>query len=89
MGKMIKLLSVLAAAVLFLAVFYLGVRVFASIRQGYSWEEMDWNQDGHTTLREFLASSDIGKRLANRDGRKCTEYYSFKDGLPVKTVCPK
>jgi hypothetical protein len=50
---------------------------------------MDWNQDGSTSLLEFFAAADTGKRTVIRDGRQCVEYYSYKDGRPVKTVCPQ
>ena len=68
---------------------YLGGRALASWRHGYSWQEMDWHQQGSTSISDFLAASDIGKRtLTGRDRKPCTEYYAYKDGLPVKVVCP-
>lgn len=89
MGKVGKLLSLVVTAVLVLIAVYLGMRSFASWRQGYGWSEMDWNQDGQTSIGEFFVSSDIGKRQTNRNGGECTEYYSFSDGLSVKVVCPQ
>jgi hypothetical protein len=51
---------------------------------------MDWHERGHTSIIDFLAATDIGKRsIAGRDGRQCAEYYAYQDGLPVKVVCPK
>ena len=73
------------AALLF--VLYFVARSVASVRQGYSWSEMDWEQKGSTSLSDFLAASDIGKREVVKDGKKCAEYYAYKDGLAVKTVC--
>ena len=69
-------------------VLYILVRGAVSFKKGYSWTEMDWNQDGSTTIAEFLESSDIGTRPINKDAKKCVEYFSFKDGLTVKIVCP-
>lgn len=70
-----------------LFVLYFVARSVASVRQAYSWSEMDWEQKGSTSLSDFLAASDIGKREVVKDGKKCAEYYAYKDGLAVKTVC--
>jgi hypothetical protein len=48
---------------------------------------MDWNQDGTTSLDEFFAASDIGKRAVTNDGKECVEYFAYKDGLTVKLTC--
>ena len=40
---------------------------------------------GSTSISDFLAASDIGKRKIEKNGKKCLEYYSYKDGLTVKT----
>lgn len=90
MGKIRKKVFgiVLAISALFV-VSYLVLRGVASWKQGYSWEEMDWQQRGETSLADFFAASDIGKREILVGGQVCTEYYSYKDGLPVKTVCLK
>lgn len=68
---------------------YFMVRAANSLKQGYSWQEMDWKQNGSTSIGDFFAASDIGKREVVQDGQKCFEYYAYKDGLPVKTVCQK
>lgn len=86
MGKMI----VTAFAVLvLLVVAYFAFRGVASWRQGYSWDEMDWSQKGSTSIADFFAASDIGKREVQLNGVSCIEYYAYKDGLPIKQVCPK
>ncbi|ALN65687.1 hypothetical protein GLA29479_4860 [Lysobacter antibioticus] len=56
--------------------------------KGYSWVDMDWNQDGSTSLFEFVSTGDVGVRQVKRGSRDCREYFSYKDGLPIKTVCP-
>jgi hypothetical protein len=61
--------------------------VYGAFKHGYAWQEMDWNEDGRTTIREFLRSANIGKRRVNLGGRTCDEYYSFKDGLTVRAIC--
>lgn len=86
MGKMI--VTVFAALVLLVLV-YFAFRGAASWRQGYSWNEMDWSQKGSTSIADFFAASDIGKREVQLNGVSCIEYYAYKDGLPIKQVCPK
>ena len=89
MGTLRRWLGAVSIAIALLPPIYLAARSFASLRQGYSWSEMDWDRKGSTSLSDFLAASDIGKREITRDGKSCAEYYAYKDGLPVKTVCPK
>ena len=72
-----------------LVVGYFGFPSIAAVSQGYSWNEMDWNSDGSTSLREFILSSDIGKRPIEVEGKKCQEYFAYKDGLSVKTICER
>lgn len=55
---------------------------------GYSWKEMDWNQDGKTTLAEVVDARDIGRRDVVIGGKTCIEYFAFKDGLAVRIDCP-
>ena len=66
---------------------YLGMRALAVERQGYAWDEMDWNEDGTTTLSEYFMSSDVGKRPITTDGETCVEYFHYKDGSPIRVVC--
>ena len=68
---------------------YFLIRSAMSFQQGYDWSEMDWNQDGSTTISEFIVSTDIGIRTVQQNGQECTEYFAYKDGLPVKVICPK
>jgi hypothetical protein len=83
--KWIRALSIaLAATVLG----YLMLLSVASLRQGYAWTDMDWDQKGHTSFKDFLAASDIGRQDVDMGGKHCTQYFSYKDGLPIKTVCP-
>lgn len=81
--------KIILSALAVLALLYIGSRAFAVVSAGYSWSEMDWNSDGTTSITEMFAASDIGKRTAEKDGKKCVEYYAYKDGLPVKIVCQK
>jgi len=89
MGTVKRVSLVLGASLLLLIVLYGLSRFVASWQKGYSWKEMDWNQDGTTTLSEVLGASDVGRRAAHRGGKYCVEYYSSKDGLTVRMECPK
>lgn len=86
MGKIIMRAS---AVLTFWVVVYCVFKGLASWRQGYSWSEMDWSQKGSTSIADFFAASDIGKREVRLNGILCIEYYSYKDGLPIKQVCPR
>lgn len=70
----------------FLLVMYVVERSFAALNKDFSWKEMDWNQDGSTSIFEFIEASDVGKRTITLNGKVCTEYFSLKDGLAIKTV---
>jgi len=56
---------------------------------GLSWTDMDWNNDGHTSIGEvadFLLDMDV--RSIAADGKPCREVYLLKDGMPVRQLCP-
>jgi hypothetical protein len=89
MGSVKTISLVISASLLLLIVLYGLCRFVASWQKSYSWKEMDWNQDGTTTLSEVLEASDVGRRAVNREGKRCMEYYSFKDGLTIRMDCPK
>lgn len=89
MGQVKRMTTLLLAAFGALICVYLVVRIVASLMQGYTWQEMDWRQRGSTSVGDFFAASDIGKRQITQDGKPCAEYFSYKDGLPVKVVCSK
>lgn len=75
------------SAISLLILIYVSWKAFVAFKNDFSWKEMDWNQDGSTSFSEFIKSSDIGKRAVKINGKNCTEYFSLKDGLGVKTVC--
>ena len=49
--------------------------------------EADLNHDGAVsfTEAEYIASS--GRRTYSQRGKTCTEFFAYKDGLPLKTLC--
>ena len=50
--------------------------------------EADRNHDGEVSYWEADELVEAGKRPARRGATICTEYYSLKDGLPLKVACP-
>lgn len=66
------------------AAYVVGVALLA----GYGWRERDWNNDGRTSLSEFLESSDVWRRDVRRGTESCVEYFRTKDGQPVRIDCP-
>lgn len=50
--------------------------------------DADLNRDGHVTFTEASYACDGGTRAVEQDGEQCVEYYAYKDGLPIKVVCP-
>lgn len=89
MGKVNFQLMTRIVGVLLISLFiYVICRAVSSYMHGYSWQEMDWNQNGITSVAELIYGSDIGKREIIINQKPCIEYYAYKDGLPVKTVCP-
>jgi hypothetical protein len=68
---------------------YAVISLVAALGQGYGWSDMDWNQDGSTSIGEVLDSKDVGTSEVVKEGKQCVEYWSYKDGLPIKTVCPQ
>ena len=84
MSKAAHHLGIFVGSLIALALCLLGAVAIAAYNQDYTLAEMDWNSDGITTPSGIFAASDIGKRPANG----CIEYFSFKDGLPIKSVCP-
>ena len=84
-----KVITIICGVIVLLILGYVLLRGIASWQQGYSWKEMDWNQKGTTSVADFFAASDVGKRKVKVNEVLCTEYYAYKDGLSIKTICPK
>lgn len=71
-----------------LAVGYFCFRGYVIWQKQFTWEEMDWDNNGDTSLNEFFQASDISVRKIEKNGKICKEFYAYKDGLPVKVICP-
>jgi hypothetical protein len=46
------------------------------------------NKHGTVSLMEADYIANSGTRELIQDGRRCTEFFAYKDGLPLTIVCP-
>lgn len=53
-----------------------------------TYAELDLNRDGHVGFSEAEYAASFGERMVEEKDQKCTEYFAYKDGLPLKVVCP-
>ena len=53
----------------------------------FSIAESDLNGDGFLSSTEADYFGNYGTRKIQIQNKECTEYYSLKDALPIKTVC--
>lgn len=81
----IIILAMSAICVIILPYFiFLSIQVF---RTDYEIDEMDWDNDGSVTFTEFISSTQVGVKNTHANGKLCKEYFSYKDGLPIKNSC--
>jgi hypothetical protein len=52
-----------------------------------SYRELDLNHDGQVSFGEVSYAASFGERAIQVNGQQCTEYFAYKDGLPLKVVC--
>lgn len=57
------------------------------VTKDYTYSEMDWDQDGATTLAEMLHAGEVGVQSREVGGRPCRYFFEYKDGRPIKTLC--
>lgn len=53
-----------------------------------SFHEADLNHDGAVSFTEAAYIVSSGTRRLFHNGRRCSELFAYKDGLPLKVVCP-
>ena len=53
----------------------------------YSFTEMDLDKSGFISFSEADYVSSSGERIVKINGKSCTEYFAYKDGLTIKTKC--
>lgn len=71
-----------------LAALYYGWLTIAVLRTRFTWQEMDWNADGRTTLGEFFKTADVIERPVERDGKSCVELVWARRGTVLRVECP-
>jgi len=72
---------------LFFILGYFGLRMNAAFQNGHAWADMDWDGDGRVSIVEIVEGSDIGRRPVSSEGKTCTEFFRYKDGLPIRIDC--
>ena len=53
-----RLITLFLTVIIVLDVLYCAFYIIGVFKQGYSWQEMDWNQDGSTSIGEVFAAAD-------------------------------
>lgn len=67
---------------------YYGWLTFAVMQTRYSWQDMDWNGDGKTSIGEFFETADVIERPIEQDGRSCVELVWSRKGTVLRVECP-
>lgn len=66
---------------------WLAIMAASSLGAGYAWRDMDWNNDGRTSVGEFLEAGDTVKQEAVVHGQRCVQVVAMKDGRVLKRKC--
>ncbi len=53
----------------------------------FTLKEIDINNSSFITPSEAEYFYNHGKRKIEKNGKTCTEYFAYKDGVALKTVC--
>ncbi|WP_417542447.1 hypothetical protein [Methylophaga thalassica] len=80
-GNILKLLLLLPTGVIAL------VYIWSLFNSPLSFKEMDLNEDGWVSFSEADYTGNYGIRKVGINGKTCTEYFAYKDGLSIKVVC--
>ena len=70
-----------------LGILITGSLAYDILSNNYTYAEMDWDQDGHTTISEMLHGGDVGNQDVKVSGRPCRRFFEYKDGRTIKVVC--
>lgn len=82
-----RVLWALVGLVFTMPALWLAIATASSLSAGYAWREMDWNNDGRTSIGEFLEAGDTVERQTLVEGQRCVQIVAMKDGLVLKTKC--
>jgi hypothetical protein len=86
MGKM-KFMGLAMLTFLVFPTLYFCIVIAIALSKSYDWKEMDWNNDGSTTINEIFSAADTGIRPVSWRGTDCQEIYSLKDGATLNLKC--
>lgn len=84
-GNVIKLLIVIIILTFVFIIYILPYRVLMG--SPFSFDEMDINKNGFLSPTEAEYYADYGTKEYVKDRKQCVEYYAYKDGVELKTVC--
>jgi|2_EtaG_2_1085320.scaffolds.fasta_scaffold10188_2 hypothetical protein len=82
-GKLPMKIAVVFILIIFFS--YFALFFVLGLLKDYEWSDMDWNNSGTVSVFEVMNATDVGVRDS---GKGCKEYYSLKDGLAIREVCP-
>jgi len=68
-------------------IYYFGLYALSLMDPRFTLNEMDLNNDGFVSPSEADYVSSSGEREIFIKGKKCMEYFAYKDGLPIKVEC--
>jgi len=78
--------SAIIAGAVFVAVYWVAFAWLVYMAP-MSYRELDRNHDGQVSFGEASYAASFGERAIQLNGQQCTEYFAYKDGLPLKIVC--
>lgn len=82
-------LKAVAVAIAAMLVGYWGLFGWFVYISPLTYAELDLNRDGRVSFSEADYAASFGERVVEVEEQKCTEYFAYKDGLPLKVVCPR
>lgn len=53
----------------------------------FSFDEMDINKNGYLSPTDAGYYADYVTKKYEKEGKKCIEYYAYKDGSELKSIC--
>jgi len=66
---------------------YYGWLTIVVLQTRYTWQDMDWNADGRTSIGEFFETADVIERPVQRDGQDCVELIWSRKGTVLRVEC--
>ncbi len=80
-------MRIVIIVIIVLCLFSAGLIARETFGKDLSWSNMDWNENGSTSLGELLDTIDYGIR-PGAAASSCREVYRLKDETQVKIICP-